>query len=572
MTVNRDKQNIEFIAKYRAAIESKLSREEFAEYMDVLPRSVIKRRLLIEKNTGMRLKILETDPTFNGGIDPDKLVKFELLYEKYLVKEAGPSNIDISSPNKKQVFVYTAAQNATPIHENFWATLLKYKEIRNAELGVIPYRYKNPNSIWTDKKHDWWFTGLGEYLVTDQTKVCKGLNVLAQIKITPTATTPLSGFEAFTGSDSGIFGHPKVQLKTIATPNKKMPKIQVTTGACTIENYTDSKAGHKGRFHHSCSALIVEIDDDKFHIRHVHAADDGSFYDLEYHYTPHGRTKYGRVAAFISGDLHAEFIDTDVENATFKGDDSIVGVLRPEVMVYQDADDFYRRNHHHRGNDIIAYGKHHFGRNNVEEGLQITADFIDKYTRPDTLNLVTAANHNEAFDRWLLENDPKYDPENSLFFYYMKYMQMKNIKPTATGFKTFSAFEFWCKNPMPEGKPGLKSVEQTKFLQRDESFMVADVEIGFHGDERINGGGGGLAAFSKIGPKVVIGHSHSPGIIEGAYQTGLSARLDLEYQRGPSSWLHTHCLVYPDGSRTLINVINGEWRASYYDREYEISK
>ena len=47
-------------------------------------------------------------------------------------------------------------------------------------------------------------------------------------------------------------------------------KLLTTTGACTVSNYTDSRAGRIGEFHHSLSAILVEVDGRRFHLRPVH--------------------------------------------------------------------------------------------------------------------------------------------------------------------------------------------------------------------------------------------------------------------------------------------------------------
>ena len=39
------------------------------------------------------------------------------------------------------------------------------------------------------------------------------------------------------------------------------PKMLLTTGSITVPNYTDSKVGHKAKFHHSLAAAIVEVDE-----------------------------------------------------------------------------------------------------------------------------------------------------------------------------------------------------------------------------------------------------------------------------------------------------------------------
>ena len=345
---------------------------------------------------------------------------------------------------------------------------------------------------------------------------------------------------------------------TIPTPSRHLPKILTTTGSITKQNYTDSKAGHKGHFHHSFAAVIVELDDVNFYPRHVHADERGRFYDLDKHFTPTGVTENHRIAGLVTGDTHAEFADKHVVAATYTNPDSMVNVLNPLSLVYHDVEDFYRRNHHHRGNHLLSYGKHHYGRNNVEEGLQITADFIDRHSRPDMTNVIIKSNHDEALDRWLREADPKQDPENARFYHYMMYHLYASVRMTETGFSSADPFEFWCKHP--DQQRGLSNVDNTIFLHRDASYVIEGIEVGFHGDRGPNGSRGSAKAFTKIGPKTVIGHSHSPRIEEGVYQVGVSARLDLEYVSGPSSWMHTHCIIYPDGKRTLIHIINGKWR------------
>ncbi len=89
---------------------------------------------------------------------------------------------------------------------------------------------------------------------------------------------------------------------------------------------------------------------------------------------------------------------------------------------------------------------------------------------------------------------------------------------------------------------------------------MADIELGAHGDKGANGARGSLLAMENAYGNSVSGHSHTPEILRGAWQVGTTSLLKLEYVKGPSSWMHTSCLVYPNGSRQLINAINGLWR------------
>jgi hypothetical protein len=97
-------------------------------------------------------------------------------------------------------------------------------------------------------------------------------------------------------------------------------------------------------------------------------------------------------------------------------------------------------------------------------------------------------------------------------------------------------------------------------LTNDYPFIIKDIYCGYHGDRGANGARGSLAGWAKIGTKVIVGHTHSPGIEKGAYMIGTSSKLSLEYTSGPSSWMNTHAIIHPDGKRQLITIINGEWR------------
>ena len=101
----------------------------------------------------------------------------------------------------------------------------------------------------------------------------------------------------------------------------------------------------------------------------------------------------------------------------------------------------------------------------------------------------------------------------------------------------------------------------TIFLEEDDSFIVHGIEQGLHGHRGPNGARGNAKGFRSIGRKVNIGHSHSAGIIDGVYVAGVSGLLDMDYNKGPSSWSHSHILTYTNGKRTIITMKNGKWRA-----------
>lgn len=550
--MNSIKNLEEFIKVYKVATKLKWSREQLGTAIGMQTDSIRRKVGKVKDEYGITLELLPLD---DSPVTNDMIVQFEKELKALEAKANG-----VKGTSKK--YLITSAQNATPIHKGFYAACRTFCSRENAEFVVIPFRYKNPTSLWTlnNKDREWWSDVLEPYLIDTQYHIRENLTILGEIKMHPTKSEPLSGLDAFSGRKSVIVGHAKVQLKSVATLDGN-PKLLLSTGAITVPNYTDSGAGRKGAFHHSIAAVVVEIDDDdNFFIRHVHASNSsGSFYDLDKMYSANGVTSGHRVEALITGDTHAEFMDEEVEEATYHAPDSIASVLKPKKVVLHDVLDFYRRNHHARGNDVLTYGKHKYGRDNVQEELQLTADFIDRITRNDQEIIITKSNHDEAFDRWLREADPKSDPENAELYHYMKYHQYKSVKSTDTGFQSFDPFQFWCLNP--ENGIGLSSTRTTTFLRRDDSVRICGIEVGYHGDVGINGSRGDVKSLSKLSDKIIIGHSHTPAIYDSAYQVGLSCKKNLDYKRGPSSWMHTHCVIYPDGKRTLIHIINGKWKA-----------
>lgn len=469
---------------------------------------------------------------------------------------AGSSEIKEAAPvfTRKLVgerFFITAAQNATPVSKPFLQSLLVACKQLKATLVVVPLRYKNPTSFWSSKAQDddWWDPSVVPYLCNERKKLCKHLMLLGDVKTQPTAEQPLSGFETMTHGESGILAHPRLQFKTVPTPRAKTPKILTTTGAVTVSNYTDSKAGKKGEFHHTFGACFVEIRGDRFHLRQINAAADGSFIDLDKHYSPEGAKPAESALALIMGDTHVDFIDPKVEEATF-GKRGIIETLRPVKLVWHDVLDGYSRNPHHRGNVFNEIAKRSVQRHLVGAEVARAIEFLAKKTPKQTQSVVVSSNHDDFLARWIKDTDWRYDSDNAEFYMETALAMVRSAKLGTGGLEVTEPFSYWVG----------KSLPGVRCLRRDESFEVAGIELGFHGDRGPNGARGSLNNMKAIGPKVVIGHSHSPGIEQGAYQTGTSTRLALEYNSGPSSWLHTHCVIYANGKRCLINIIDGVWR------------
>ena len=450
---------------------------------------------------------------------------------------------------KTRRLIITAAQNATPVDEKFFGSLLTYARVNKAELLVIPLRYRNPTSQFTpkDQKDDWWAPELEPYLWNQRKRVNENLQLMADIKIQAATSDPLTQFESISGPESGIFGHTKLQQRTIPVPKNKLPKILTTTGACTLPNYTDTKRGKIGEFHHATAAVIVEVSGKSFHMRHV-VATNGEFNDLNTHYSPSGATKAPRPLAVVLGDTHVDFVDPAVEKATF-GKGGIVDTLDPQVLVFHDLIDNYAINPHHVGNPFNAVAKRRAGRDSVAAEVERAISYVARRASAARPAVVVSSNHDDFLRRWIVKADWKEDAENAETYLSIALEMVEQTRLGPSGTDTPSPFRM-----LIRGTPHVRS------LGLHESLVLGGVELGMHGEIGPNGARGSIKNLRRIGTRSIIGHSHTPGIEEGCYQVGTSTRLRLEYNLGPSSWLNTHCVLHADGKRQLINIINGKWR------------
>jgi hypothetical protein len=450
-------------------------------------------------------------------------------------------------------FIITAAQNGTPVHSAFWMSLKTAAEYYDAEILVIPLRYKNPTSHWSGSQRnvEWWAPEVTPFLWNQRHKLNKHLTLLADLKIQPTAETPLTGADAISHAASGIIGHTKVQLKCIATPSASMAKILTTTGACTVENYTDSRAGRIGAFHHSLSALVVELDGGKFFMRHIHFdSKTGGCIDLDTWFGPGGMKNAPRPLALVMGDTHVDSIDPKVKQITF-GKNGIVEALQPKHLIWHDLLDSYSCNPHHKGNPFNVIAKRSKNADDVRAETTRAIEFIRQHTPKGVTSVVVGSNHNDFLRRWIVNGDWKNDPVNAEFYLETALAMVRDTRLTEKGTEYPDPFMYWAEKA---------KLPNTILLNDDESFELGGVELGMHGNLGPNGARGSRANLKRIGIRSIIGHSHTPGIDEGCYQAGTSTRLRLEYNKGPSSWLNAHVLLHADGKRQLLVLVDGRYR------------
>jgi hypothetical protein len=152
----------------------------------------------------------------------------------------------------------------------------------------------------------------------------------------------------------------------------------------------------------------------------------------------------------------------------------------------------------------------------------------------------------------------------------MFYMESVHAKLTAIseGRDDFHMLRHWWEQLDETGQGA--GQDNVVFLDEDESYVICDdahggIECGMHGHLGANGARGNIKSFAKMGRRANIAHSHSAGIVEGIWQVGTSSLMDLEYNKGMSSWSHSHILTYANGKRCMITMSNGKYKAGMKD-------
>jgi hypothetical protein len=479
--------------------------------------------------------------------------------KKQIAEDKPLASGTMLSPDEKRQqlkgkrFVITSAQNNTFIVKPFLQALEIYAETHQAQLLISTFTYNKNGYQKTEKDSEgvWYDKAIEQYINNDACAITDDLLFCGELNILPTAVNPLSGLHNYTNTASGIIPHAKLRVQSLATAKNEPCRILYTTGAVTQRNYIQQKAGQKAEHHHSMSALVVEVDEggDWFVRQLCYDKKLKGFYDLDMFYSANGVKAVGEIDGIVFGDIHCAKLDQTVADASWRSKDSLMEVLKPKHVFLNDVHDQQARNHHNVKDPHFMFAMHVNGTESVIDEVKLTCSVIEEIKRPWCNVVIVESNHDLALERWLKEQDYRKDPVNAIFFLEMQTAKYKSIVQHDSA---FSAFEHACK---------LNGLSGVTFLREDESFIVAGVDCGNHGHLGNNGGRGSVKAYADRGAKVTIGHGHSFTVLDGAWMAGVSGKLDMGYNKGGSSWNHTHVIHYSNGKRCGITLKNGKWRA-----------
>lgn len=477
----------------------------------------------------------------------------------------------LRKPRKGSVkrYILTSIQNNTHLHPGF-NNLLAYVDWldnlprASCELMIGTYSYQlaaygaKAVKRGKAKKADeelWYAPEAEQYIVDSSVELAPGLVWCGEQNILPTTRHPLTAFEDYNGRSSNIVPHAKIALESVASMADEATKFNYSTGTVTQLNYIQKRAGILAEQKHTYGATLVEVDaTGSWWVRQIHIDEDDAIMDVGPTgytgvYVQAGKVHVKRVVESIYwGDVHAAEMELWVRDLAWgRG-----GMLDWTMAKYQfmgDVLSMRSRGHHEIDNFHVSYQKHMAGEESVKDEVQLTADFLNEAYRGWCETVVVQANHDRHLDRWLNEADFRKDPVNAKYFLEL---QWEVLDAFDRGDKDFSIME-WALN-----QAGAQ--DDVRFLRTDESFIVAGVENGLHGDLGMNGSRGSTRGLTKLGRPINKGHDHSAAIRDGVYSAG-ACSLSFAFMVGPNSHSVSHIATYENGKRTIITMFGGKWRA-----------
>lgn len=377
--------------------------------------------------------------------------------------------------------------------------------------------------------------------------------ILSTIKMSAKQLQPLTGLKRI-GKNAGtvIVASPKQFLEYNTVSNKKqIPRGLASTGAITLndyrtEMYMSERTAYLAEVDHVYGGWIVEVKNGKiFHMRNFRIdARTGAFCDIDRKYHASGKVEKITAELVQLPDYHVLSTDPVAKQVAKE----ICEAVRPDFLTLEDFFDGITINPHERHNFVSKSKNVAKNLDKLEFELKSCRDEINDLCGWPVKNLIMKyGNHEDFLRRYIADGAFMDDPQN-------KILAMKlNIAMEEQG---KMPFEYAMKTLF-----GLKEPDRVKFLTINDSFKVNDIENGVHGHMGKGGSRNpGMAGLEECYGAGNFGHNHSAAIWRDVFRVGTLTHLQLSYNDGPSAWTQTMLIQHRDGSRQLINNINGEWR------------
>lgn len=475
---------------------------------------------------------------------PDKF--FDVDIAEILSEDMSDKLHEVVKRFKK--FMIVTAVTGCQVHDGFHASLKNFCKVNKAALLVLVA--SDPAHNKSNNKGGYGTIDMKlakECVVVEDTHLNSNF-FISTIKLSAKQINPTTGLSDI-GQREGsfVFASPKQSMILESTSNEKLPHVMMTTGAITKPNYVtemymSERTAYIADKHHVMGAVYVNVfDDENYGYTQIQMlSEDGSFVHFGKRYHPNNKTTEEVPEVLVCGDWHSGETDPLVRKCT----EEMLNFFKPRKVAMHDTFNGKSINHHEEHNTVAKAQHFMQGIPSLEQEIIGLRDDLDWFSRQVNEVVIVKSNHDEFLGKDYLRY-AKYirDPQNHYFSLSLAQAMMEGKDPLKFATE----------------KVGLKA-RNIRWLQRDDDFKVAGIQLGAHGDIGPAGTRGNIKNMRKSYGMSVTGHSHSPGIWHGAYAVGTSSLLKLGYNQGPGNWMQTHCVVYQDGSRQLINMIGGRWR------------
>lgn len=493
------------------------------------------------------------------------------------------SHPDPASISAETYVVVSVDVSSESLNDEFIETLKRYADFKNAKLLVVPQAQKKAHldeqvSLYSSFCEDPYITIINEYGLPELrskpvplfrcledrgfTVVLSKMDLhrhlaLYPLFVNPKVQNPISGLRAVIPSmKNAIIASSKQRLEHFPSPKNHLPYIVWTTGTISNPAYKSGSLLTKQELiadlDHQFGAVVVEIDGDRFHARHLLSRDGGTsiidFDGTAKKYTAEAVSP-AKIMGIVPGDWHSGYTDVGVATVLFdvaKNNDI------PEVLLH-DTCDGHSENPHEKHQNLTLMKKASEGMLDVErEIVGVAHDILEWEKVVDRVNIVRS-NHDEFIDREIEGGKYTKHPYSAGPLTIVAGEIIKSIYKT--GHQPYALpVAIQC---LAQDIRGVPKFRNTHFLERDVLYTIEDVDVSHHGDKLINGRPTNLTNIASAMSQSVTGHNHAPGLFRGAYRVGTSSVLDLNYNKGLSSWLHTFALIFEGGTVQLINIIDG---------------
>ncbi|MFH1589803.1 MAG: hypothetical protein ABIB43_04520 [archaeon] len=342
-----------------------------------------------------------------------------------------------------------------------------------------------------------------------------------------------------------IYAHSKQRLKSIAAGNGRLPKLLITTGACTHPNYnTTNHKGDMAKKEHKYGAVVVEvIDKTYFNVRHMPAMRNGTFVDVGNVYNGSQPIGKANVESITFGDIHWG----DHDSYAIQANDEMIKYFKPKRLFLHDFVNGHSVNPHERDNLITRIQAFEQGRLDIKQELSSAYEELVRIAKnnPEVEINVVYSNHGFFIDRYLESGRFIHEPWNGKIAFKLADAMVMGQNPVEIGL-----------NMMGKIPPNVR------FLKLRDDYKVWGWQLASHGHKGISGARGNVKSAEVAHGKSITGHTHAPEIMRNTVIVGTSTRLDLPYTDGSSSrWLAANAVLYEGGLVQLLPSIKGKWLA-----------